>query len=283
MIRTVELHGHRGARGLLPENTLPGFARALDLGVDAVELDVGLSADGVVVLGHDQVVSPVTLADTGPAHPDDPAFPYVGKAVRDLTLAQLKTLDAGSRRAADAFAGTQRAVPGTRIPTLAEVCGLVAPSGVDLAVELKTDPSWSDADVSRFVAAVVDVLRGSGLAARGRLLAFDWRVLARTPAEFGRVALVERKTLVPGSRWLAGRSPHDPVASALAAGATALSPEHALTTPGLVDDAHAAGLPVAVWTVNDPEDMARFAKFGVDAIVTDYPDIAADVLAAAPA
>ncbi|WP_254716677.1 glycerophosphodiester phosphodiesterase family protein [Actinomadura sp. WMMB 499] len=182
--RTVELHGHRGARGLLPENTLPGFAHALDLGVDAVELDVGLSADGVVVLGHDQVLSPVTLTDTGPAHPGDPAFPYVGKAVRDLTLAQLRTLDAGVRRPGDAFAVTQRAVPGTPIPTLAEVCALVAPSGADLAVELKTDPSWPDAEVARFVAAVADVLHGAGLAARSRLLAFDWRVLARTPASW---------------------------------------------------------------------------------------------------
>ncbi|MEV5829295.1 glycerophosphodiester phosphodiesterase family protein [Spirillospora sp. NPDC052242] len=283
MTRTAELHGHRGARGLLPENTLPGFAHALDLGVDAVELDVGLSADGVVVLGHDQVLSPVTLADTAPAHPGDPAFPYVGKAVRDLTLAQLRTLDAGTRRTSDAFAVTQRAVPGTPIPTLAEVCDLVAPSDAALAVELKTDPSWPDAEVARFVAAVVGVLRTAGLAARSRLLAFDWRVLAETPREFGRVALVERKTLAPGTRWLAGLPARDPVASAAAAGATVLSPEHAITTPGLVDDAHDAGLAVAVWTVNDPEDMARFAKYGADAIVTDYPDVAARVLAAAPA
>ncbi|MFD0899040.1 glycerophosphodiester phosphodiesterase family protein [Actinomadura sediminis] len=278
MTRSVELHGHRGARGLLPENTLPGFAHALDLGVDAVELDVGLSADGVVVLGHDQVLSPVTLADTAPAHPDDPAFPYVGKAVRDLTLAQLRTLDAGTRRAGDAFAGTQRPVPGTRIPTLAEVCALLAPSGVAPAVELKTDPSWPGPLVARFVAAVTDVLDAAGLTARSRLLAFDWRVLTATPREFGRVALVERKTLVPDSPWLAGLPARDPVASAAAAGATVLSPEHTITTPGLVDDAHDAGLAVAVWTVNDPEDMTRFAKYGADAIVTDYPDVAARVL-----
>ncbi|MFV2172598.1 glycerophosphodiester phosphodiesterase family protein [Actinomadura sp. LOL_016] len=321
MTRTVELHGHRGARGLLPENTLPGFAHALDLGVHAIEFDVGLSADGVVVLGHDQTLSPVTLTDTAPAHPGDPAFPYVGKAVRDLTLAQLKTLEAGTRNPTpapgtarpsprqagtpaagaglagddgdlvggdgvrgsdagdgwwfgDAFAVTQRAVPGTSIPTLAEVCRLVEPSRVELAVELKTDPTWTDADIARFVSAVVDVLDGAGLVARSRLLAFDWRVLTRTPRELGRVALVERKTLVPASPWLAGLPARDPVSSAVAVGATALSPEHVITTPGLVDDAHAAGLPVAVWTVNEPEDMTRFAKYGVDAIVTDYPDVA---------
>ncbi|TDB79280.1 glycerophosphodiester phosphodiesterase, partial [Actinomadura sp. KC216] len=68
----VENHGHRGARGLRPENTLPGFAHALDLGVDAIELDVGLSADGVVVLNHDQTLSPTNLTDTEPVHPNDP-------------------------------------------------------------------------------------------------------------------------------------------------------------------------------------------------------------------
>ncbi len=269
------MHGHRGARGLRPENTLPGFAHALELGVDAIELDVGLSADGVVVLGHDQVLSAVTLTDTGPAHPGDPAFPYVGKAIRGLTLAQLRTVDAGVRRPGDAFAATQVPLPGTGIPTLAEACDLLGPAGVRLAVELKTDPSWPDAEVARFTSAVADVLAAAGLTGRSRLLGFDWRVLTevrRRDPGLGRVALLERKTLVPGTAWLAGAPPDDPVRAALAAGATALSPEHALVTPGLVDDAHAFALPVVVWTVNEPEDMSRLIKYGVDAIVTDYPD-----------
>ena len=71
----VEVHGHRGARGLRPENTIPGFVHALELGVDAIELDVGMSADGTVVLNHDQLLSPVNLADTAPAWPGDPLSP----------------------------------------------------------------------------------------------------------------------------------------------------------------------------------------------------------------
>ncbi|QXJ22837.1 glycerophosphodiester phosphodiesterase [Actinomadura graeca] len=272
---SFEVHGHRGARGLRPENTLPGFVHALELGVDAVELDVGLSADDVVVLCHDQVLSPVTLADTAPAHPGDPAFPYVGKPVRNLTLAQLKTLDAGVRRADDAITGTQLPRPGTPIPTLAETCALLAPSGVRLAVELKTDPTWPDDDVARFTAAVATVLESAGLTHRSRLLAFDWRLLTearRHHPALGRVALIERKTLLPGTTWLAGQNPGDPITAALAAGATALSPDHTLITPGMVDDAHAQALPVVAWTVNDPEDMTRLIKYGVDALVTDYPD-----------
>ncbi|MFC0038400.1 glycerophosphodiester phosphodiesterase family protein [Actinomadura rayongensis] len=277
---TVEIHGHRGARGLRPENTLPGFVHALDLGVDAVELDVGMTADGVVVLNHDQVLSAVNLADTGPAVPGDPLFPYVGRALGDLTLAQVRTLDASARRpvagTADPFALTQRAVPGTGLPTLAEACALLGPSGrVELAVELKTDPDWPEARVRRFTAAVADVLAAHDLTSRSRLLAFDWRVLAAAAhcaPSLGRVALIERKTLRPGTRWLAGLPPADPVGAALAIGATVLSPERHLTTPALLADAHAVALPVAVWTVNDPAEMAWLTRLGADAIVTDYPD-----------
>lgn len=262
--RTVELHGHRGARALRPENTLPGFAHALELGVHAIELDVGLTADGTPVVNHDQELSPANLTDTAPAHSGDPSFPYVGKPIRHLTLAQLKTVDAG----------------GTPIPTLAEACTLVRPSGVTLAVELKTDPTWPDDLVGNFTDTVAQVLGTTNVTAR--LLAFDWRVLAHARTHhpsFGRVALIERKTLVPDTPWLAGRFRGAPVAAATAIGATALSPEHTLTTPGLVEQAHDHGLPVAVWTVNAREDMSRFIKYGVDAIVTDRPDRLRQVMA----
>ncbi len=284
---SVEIHGHRGARGLRPENTLPGFAHALALGVDAVELDVGFTADGVPVLNHDQVLSPVNVADTGPAEPGDPAFPYVGRAIRELTLAQFRTLDMGVRRPPDdedPFVLTQLPLPGTRPPTLDEACALIgAAPDVRLAVELKTDPGWSGAEVERFTVAVAEVLAERGLAGRGRVLAFDWRVLVaarRHAPDLGRVALVERKTLVPGTDWLAGLSPAEPANAALEIGATVLSPERHLTTPGFVAAARAVALPVAVWTVNEPAEMDRCVDRGVDAIVTDYPDRLRAVLAA---
>ncbi|WP_433331488.1 glycerophosphodiester phosphodiesterase family protein [Spirillospora sp. CA-294931] len=274
----VELHGHRGARGLRPENSLPGFAHALTLGVDAIELDVGLTSDGVVVLNHDQELSPVNAGDTRPARPGDPLFPYVGQPLRALTLEQVRTVDIGVRRCAldDPFLLTQRPMPGTPLPTLAEAGALLAADpSVRLAVELKTDPSWPQADIVRFVEAVAEVVAACGLTARSRVLAFDWRVLStarRLAPGLGRVALIERKTLVPGTTWLAGLPPDDPVAAACAIGATALSPHHSLTDPFLVERAHASGLPVVVWTVNDPSEMREFIEYGVDAIVTDYPD-----------
>jgi glycerophosphoryl diester phosphodiesterase len=272
----VELHGHRGARGLFPENTLPGLAFALELGVDAIEFDVGLTADEVVVLNHDQAFSLANVTDTAPAFPGDPGFPYVGKPIRELRLDQVKTLDAGVRTVDDAFTVTQQPLPGTPVPTLAEACALLSRApGVDLAVELKTDPSWPDADVALFTAAVAQVLSAFDLLGRSRLLAFDWRVLLearRYAPQAARVALIEAKTLVPGTAWLAGLAPGDPARAALDIGATVLSPEHALATPDLIGAAHSLALPVVVWTVNDPAEMARFIGHGVDAIVTDYPD-----------
>ncbi|MEO5876879.1 MAG: glycerophosphodiester phosphodiesterase family protein [Streptosporangiaceae bacterium] len=264
----IEAHGHRGARGLRPENTLPAFAHALSIGVDAVELDVGLTADGVPVVHHDQTLSALTARDT--------LYPCVGRPIRELTLAQIKTVDAGVRRALDAddpFVLTQLPMPGTPVATLAEVCALVGGSPVGLAVELKTDPTWSDAAVGEFVEAVVAVLDAHGMTARSRLLGFDWRFLphARRHAPAAhRSALVETPTLDPA--WLAGQDPAHPAAGAFAAGATVFSPQHVILTRGLYDDAASLGMPVTVWTVNEPAEMIQFMDMGVAAIVTDYPD-----------
>ncbi|HZE33847.1 MAG TPA: glycerophosphodiester phosphodiesterase family protein [Actinoallomurus sp.] len=272
----MEIQGHRGARGLWPENTLPGFARTLELGVDVLELDVGLTADGVPVLHHDQALRADTVRDRGPCRPGDPMYPYVGRPIRELTLAQVKTIEAGIVH--QRFAATQTPLPGAEVPTLAEVCELVAPHDVRLAVEIKTDPSWPD--VTTITGTAVKVLESYGLLERSRLLAFDWRVLgvARELLPGGeRIALVEPVTL--DASWMAG---HDPagglVAAAVGAGATMLSPKGVMVTPELVTVAHDRGLRVVVWTVNDPVEMARHIAFGADAIVTDYPDRLRDVL-----
>lgn len=272
----MEIQGHRGARGLWPENTIPGFARTLELGVDALELDVGLTADGVPVLHHDQALQPDTVCDRGPLSPDDPLFPYVGRPIRDLTLAQVKTVDAGIRH--KRYAKTQTPFPGTEVPTLAELCELVEPHDVRLAVEIKTDPSWPD--VETITTTAVKVLESHGLTERSRILAFDWRVLAvaRELLPGGeRVALTEPDTL--DASWMAGHDPAGGLAAAAAdAGATMISPKRVMVTPELVVAAHARGLRVVVWTVNDPAEMARHIAFGADAIVTDYPDRLREVL-----
>lgn len=273
----MELQGHRGARGLRPENTLPGIAHALALGVDAVEFDVGLTADGAVVVHHDQTLSALTSVDRAPASAGDPMWPYVGRRIRELTLSQVKTVDSGVRRPddpLDPFTLTQLPLPGTPVATLQEVCALIrcAPT-VRLCVELKTDPSWADAEVGEFTAAVLGVLNEHGLLSRSRLLGFDWRFLKharRLAPRAGRVALAEPPTLDPA--WLAGGDPGHPVVSAFAAGATVYSPQYTILGEDVVRESAELGMPVTVWTVNEAEEMERFIRMGVSAIVSDYPD-----------
>jgi len=319
-----EIHGHRGARALRPENTLPGLAYALSLGVDAIEFDVTLTADGGLILAHDLIVEATTILDTGPAVSGDPLFPYVGKPWRSLTRKQIATLDAGDRRPPAPYADTFTPIPGTAVPTLDEVCSLVsdpAARPVTLAVELKSNPSWPDADVRELTWAAIDTLARHRLTGRARILGFDWRVLraaADIAPDVPRVALVEALTWAPGSAWLAGLDPADygadgadgpagadePDAAygadgAAGAGAAArggeaglaaaardigaawLSPPDYLTSAALVAAAHDAGLRVAVWTVNEPARMTELTEMCADAIVTDRPDLLGDVLAGA--
>ena len=264
-----EIHGHRGARALRPENTLPGLAYAIELGVDAVELDVNLTADGGVIVAHDQVVDAATILDTGPISDGDPLFPYVGRRWSELTLGQIATLDAGNRREVEPYADTFVAVPGAGVPTLDQVCSLARSLArslageVLLAVELKTDPTWPDSGVRRLTESALGVLAAHQMAARSRILAFDWRVL--------RVAAV----VAPGVPRVAlvGAGDLGCVAAARGVGAAWLSPADEMTDVDLIAAAHREGLKVSVWTVNDPARAAELTALGVDAIVTDRPDL----------
>jgi glycerophosphoryl diester phosphodiesterase len=289
--RVPEIHGHRGARALRPENTLPGLAYAISLGVDAIEFDVTLTADGGLILAHDLIVEAATILDTGPAARGDPLFPYVGKPWRSLTLEQIATLDAGDRRPPAPYEDTFTAIPGTAVPALDEVCSLVGMPGarpVTLAVELKSHPSWPDADVRELTCSALDTLARHQLTGRARILGFDWRVLRaaadRAPG-VPRVALVESRTWVPGSAWLAGLDPDDTTCLATAArdaGAAWLSPPDQMTSAALVAATHEAGLRIVVWTVNEPARMTELIEMGVDGIVTDRPDLLAGLVTGRP-
>jgi glycerophosphoryl diester phosphodiesterase len=270
-VRAFDLQGHRGARGLWPENTLAAFAGAIGLGVDTLELDCGMTRDGVVVVLHDRRV-PATLCPGSGTR--------AGRLVSSLTLEEVRSLGCGGRGGPAGRA---------RVPTLAEVYALAAGTGVRLAVELKLDPRLpgDTAGPERFVGAVLAVAAGAGMLDRTALQSFDWRVLVmarRLAPAVRRVALAERPTIHPGTPWTAGLSvPADvwrgPLAElALELGAHVLAPEHTTAGEELVAAAHAVGLPIVPWTVNDPADMAALLERGVDGLITDRPDLALDVL-----
>jgi glycerophosphoryl diester phosphodiesterase len=269
-----EIQGHRGARALRPENTLPGLAYALAIGVDALEFDVTLSADGALILAHDLTVDPITIRGR-----------YEGQPWRSLTLAQIATLDAGWRTPPEPYEETFVPVPGTAVPTLDHVGRLITEAGADtvtLAVELKTHPSW-------LTRGALAALAAYGLTDRARILAFNWQVLevARDLAPaVPRVALIEPGTWVPGSAWLAGLDPADfgadetglagvtgCAAAADRVTASWLSPWDYMTSAEVISAGHEAGLKVVPWTVNEPGRMAELIALDIDAIVTDQPAI----------
>jgi glycerophosphoryl diester phosphodiesterase len=311
----LDVQAHRGGLGLRPESSAGAFVHALALGVTTLELDVQITADGQPVVTHDRRVNPVVCRDTAPVAVGDRAFPYVGKLVKDLSVAQLKTLDCGSRHpvdpAADPVVDSQLPVPGSRMLTLAEVFDLVrrsgadGPDGVRLTIETKVEAGAPEQTAPReqFVEVTVEAVRRAGLLGNVSVQSFDWGALMRVrEIEPGLpiVALDDGRLLQVGrpgaSPWLGGIDiddfAGDPVRAAASFGADALSPVHGdpqggsvldsgyrpYTTEQMVDAAHAAGMRVVPWTVDDVATMNRLIDMGVDGIITDYPDRLRDVL-----
>jgi glycerophosphoryl diester phosphodiesterase len=282
----LEVQGHRGARGLAPENTLPAFAKALSIGVTTLELDVGMTKDGVLVVSHDPRLNPNFTRLDG-------AFlEAFGPALRELTLAQLRRYDVGRLKPGSRYATSfpdQTAVDGTTIPTLAEVFALARATAVRFNIETKITPTSGDetADPQTFVQAIVDAAREAGVLDRVTIQSFDWRTLkvASTIApQVPRVCLTAelkdfdtvQKGNPDGSPWTAGlngsRFGGSTPALVKAAGCSAWSPHFSNVTEANLAEAKAAGLKVIPWTVNDLGVADRLIGWGADGLITDYPD-----------
>lgn len=293
-----DLQGHRGARGLAPENTLAGFARALAIGVSTLEMDIAVTADGVVVVSHDPALNPDLTRG-----PDGRFIDPPGPAIRSLTLAELRRFDVGRIRPGSRYAALfphQVPADGERIPTLAEVIALTRRLGAETVrfnIETKLFPDRPELTVPAEVMAerLAAVLAAAGVEGRATVQSFDWRSLAWFRAHRPGVALSfltsaygAADTVSPRggapSPWLAG---HDPARfggsiprTVAAAGGRIWSPDQRGLTAAAVAEARALGLAVIPWTVNDPAAMARLIDWGVDGIITDYPDRLRAVLAA---
>jgi glycerophosphoryl diester phosphodiesterase len=278
MPRPFVLQGHRGARGLFPENTLEGFARAIALGLRGFELDVGVTADGVVVLNHDLALNPAIARG-----PDGNWLQAPAPLIRALTAATLAGYDIGRIRPGSDYAARfplQTPIDGARIPTLAAV--LAATDGLALTIELKTDPTRPDDSIGgpAMAEAVMAVVDAAGAGARVMLDSFDWRGplhILRTRPEIGVALLTEPATCRAARLWWDGPAPSDyagGTAGAVAAtGAGTWAAEHADLQAGDIAAAHRLGLAVLPWTVNDPAAMRRLRAWGADGLITDRPDL----------
>ncbi len=287
-----DIEGHRGARGLRPENTLPAFETALDLGVTTLELDLHFTQDGTVVVWHDdQIGADKCRLNPNAAEPlpPDPDLATTDLMISQLTLEQLQkyTCDRNPDRGKfpeqsnepGALAGNQY-----QIISLAELFDFVEAYGVDdtktvaqqenarrvqFNIETKRRPDNPDvindgfdgSNAGPFEMAIVELVEMRGLIDRVILQSFDHRSLQAV------------RKLNPAIRLSALTSGRPDPAAYAAFGADIWSPRSSDLTPGLVEQAHAAGMLVIPWTVNDPEDMRLLIDIGVDGLISDRPDV----------
>jgi glycerophosphoryl diester phosphodiesterase len=274
--------GHRGARGLYPENTLDGFSRAIALGADGIEFDVVLSADGVPVVTHDLRLNPdiVRGSDGRWLEPPTPR-------VCDLTFDELRRYDVGRLRPGSAYAASfpdQQATDGTRIPSFQEVFSL--DPRVLLLIEMKTlpiEPALS-AGPAEMAEAVIASITNGGAGSRSMVLSFDWRGLRHlrrhhpeaTTGWLTQQMDDDERRLWWGEEFAARYGCSAARVIAEEDGHCWLPEFRGLREPE-IDAARRLGLPVIPWNVDRLEDITRAMDWGIDGLITDRPDLALEL------
>ena len=241
MERMPLIWAHRGASGTAPENTLPAFQLAAEMGADGVELDVQMTRDGELVICHDETVDRTSNAKGW---------------IRDFTLAELKKLD---------FCGGNLAWEGARIPTLEEVLELLEPTGLTMNIEMKTGIVFYEGMAEK----TLETVERMGWKDRVIYSSFNHETLRRI-----RELDAEARTGVLYADGLV-----DPAAYGRALGANALHPAlYNLQYPGFFEACAQYGLDVNVWTVNSEEHLRMCRREGIHAVITNYPDKARRIL-----
>ena len=288
-ITSFDIEAHRGGRALFPENTLQSFANALSMGVNTLELDIGVTRDAAIVVSHERKLNPDLARTADGAYIAPPGIPFV-----QLSLEEVRKYDVGQIRPGSAYAAQfpdQHSVPGTPIPTLIEVFDLVRKSGdkeVRLNIETKIDPNHPEEspDPRRFVDLLLGLLRAQKFSDRIMVQSFDWRTLQLVQQQAPGIPTVyltlqkgrgATNSLDKATEWTAGFNPADYGKSLprtiKTAGGTIWSPYFGDVDADLITESHQLGLKVVVWTVNKPEDIGRMIDIGVDGIISDRPDL----------
>jgi glycerophosphoryl diester phosphodiesterase len=246
----ILVHGHRGARARRPENTLPAFRYAIQAGVDALEMDMAVTKDNVIVISHDPVLRPPVCTGAKSS-----------AVIHELTLKEVEEWDCGAKQN-PAFP-LQEPVPGTRMPTLDDVFRLANQGNFDYNIETKSFPDKPELtpEPGEFVRLVLAKVREYHLEKRVILQSFDFRTLLamrKLAPEIRLSALVEKDTR--------------PFPQIAAEGkADIISPHYSLVTAEKVKEAHSAGIQVVAWTANTPADWDLLIRGQVDAIISDDP------------
>jgi len=273
-----DLQGHRGARGLAPENTIPAFRRALELGVTTLEMDVVISADGTVVVSHEP-----WMARAKCRTPDGGRIPE-GAArshnLYEMPYDRIEAYDCGSLTLPDFPEQASTPAPKPRLRAVLEMAEAYVDAHdrgpVFYNIETKSRPEWTGQfhpEPDAFVRRVLAVVTETDVAPRTTIQSFDPRTLEATHRQNQTV----RTALLVG--W-AGDEGLEANLAALSFRPDIYSPTARLVDEALVAAVHDRGLTLVPWTVNDPDEMRRLLRLGVDGLITDYPDRAREVLAA---
>jgi len=286
----IDLQAHRGGRGLMPENTLPAFVNAMQMGVTTLELDTGITRDGVVVIGHDSSLNPDIARG-----PDGKWLQKKGPPIHALTYAELQQYDIGRLNPDSAYGKrypAQKPVDGTRYAKLSELFAAARNAGdrhIRFNVETKLSPEEPEETVSpeTFARTLLALIQSEGMAGRVTLQSFDWRTLKIFQQQAPSIPTVylsaQQKFFdniladqAAGSAWTAGMNVRDHGGSVprmvKAAGGAVWSPYFGDVNEARLSEAQQLGLKVVVWTVNETRDIERMLDWKVDGIISDYPD-----------
>ena len=285
----IRIHGHRGARGILPENSLEGFAFTFSIGVRVVELDVLVTADGIPVITHYPRLLPASTRG-----PDANWLSDDGPLVSECTFSHLQKFDVGGLRSDSEYGRKypdQAFLNDVRIPRFDSLCQMVEADELEdvwLNIEIKSDPEHPEntPQIPEYVKSILKPIFDFGLEERVILQSFDWRVLHECLKQAPKIprsylSYAPKKNapmsvnIYEGSPWMDGLSLEEhegclPLVIARAGGQV-WSPFHEDLTKEDLQTARAEGLVVNVWTVNERVDIDRMISLGVDGIITDYP------------
>ena len=293
--QAFDLQGHRGARGLAPENTLPSFELAIQHGATTLELDAAVTRDGVIVIHHDRALNPNFARDASGRWLERASRP-----IHHMTLAEVQAHDIGRIKPGTPYAKDfpdQVPMDGTRVPRLSDLFGMVQRKGyghIRFAIETKLSPlAPGDTPAPEpFAAALVAQVGQAGMQHRVQIMSFDWRtlqVVQRIAPEIPTVYLSAQQPWIDNiaadkaqdSPWVAGfqhRTYGSVPKMIKAAGGQYWSVFHGDVDAAKIKEAKALGLKVLVWTVNDAPTMRRVIDIGADGLITDRPDLAKAVL-----
>lgn len=262
--RNIEVQGHRGTRGLCPENTLPSFAEAIKAGADALELDLLMTNDGKIVIYHDYFLDPdlLTFLDGKPLLSNE-------LLIHSLSLSKVKEIDCG--RKVNPLFPKQKMMPGTSIPTLEELFEMITASHdphaktVRLNLEIKRNPFHPEysADPKMMAKEVIALVKKYGFEDRVYYSSFDPESLKQVRAHEpqAKIAFLKESNL----QFM--------IEVARMVRAETVSPEHILIKDAdHVRSLQNMGFKVILWTVNDPKRWEELIHMGVDGIITDYPE-----------